>query len=100
MQKHFEKTRESLAEDPIEAFKVAMAVVEERHQETVRRYGLLTTPSEPAKMASEAPGSPRVESVTLTSGDETSSKLVRTPPSAGDYKARALEAYRKHSTSR
>ena len=100
MQQHFTRTGKHISDDPIENFRAAIAVVEEGHQATVRKYGLLTSEKAPAKVQgqSEAPGSPRSESVALTNGDGTAPLAPKSPPiKPEDYRARAREAYRKHT---
>ncbi len=99
MKDHFVRTKSTLSDDPVESLKIALSVIEERHQATVSKYGLLTSKPAAAKVAPEAPGgSPRVESVALTNGDESSSPAVKTKPmTPADYRAQALGAYRKHT---
>lgn len=100
MNDHFARTGKHISEDPIESFRAAMAAVEEGHQATVRKYGLLTSEKAPAKVAgqSEASGSPRSESVALTNGDGSAPLAPKTQPvKPEDYRARAREAYRKHA---
>lgn len=101
MKAHLQRTGAHLSEDPLEGFRTALAVIEERHKATVSRYRLLTTPQQSAKVSpdSETTDSSRVESVALTSGDEAARK-PQSPTSEKAYKARALDAYRKHSLAR
>lgn len=102
MKQHFARTGKHISEDPLESFRAAIAVVEEGHQATVRKYGLLTSEKAPAKVQgqSEAPESPRRESVALTNGDGTAPLAPKSPPTKPeDYRARAREAYRKHTST-
>lgn len=104
MKGHFARAGKHASEDPTENLRIALSVVEERYQKerdaAVRKYGLLTSEKAPAKVQgqSEAPGSPRSESVALTNGDGTAPMAPKSPPiKPEDYRARARDAYRKHT---
>lgn len=97
MQKHFERTGQNLSEDARESMRLALELVEERHQAVVRKYGL-TTPQKQASIVPEASEStPRVESVSLTQSDERPSMVDVKPQrmTADDYRARVKAAMRK-----
>lgn len=99
MEDHFRRTGQNLAEDARESIRLALELVEERHQAVVRKYGLTPTPKQASIMPGTPEAPPAVESVALTQEDERPSMREGQPRilKAEDYRARVKAALRNRT---